>query len=344
MTSTKKALITGITGQDGYFLSKLLISKGYLVFGFSSRANLNIKYPVFIDFPEIQRIDADLTDYESLYAAIKFVKPDEIFNLGGISNISTSLLKPELTAQTTGLGILRILEACRNAGLTKKVSIYQSSSSEMFGEVLSKPQNESSPFKPSNPYGIAKVFAHNTALNYRKIYKMNISTGISYNHESEKRGNEYVTRKVSQSAARIKLGIANKIILGNLNASRDWGYAPDYVEAMWKMLQMESPDDYILATGITHTVQEFVDIVFNKLGILERSSDLIVQNNDNFRPIEINNLVGDPSKARVKLGWKPTTKFETIAEIMAKNDLILEAYSNNLSVPETPVTPILHKP
>ena len=259
--------------------------------------------------------------------------------MGGISNISTSYLKPEITAETTGLGFLRILEACRNAGLTKKIWIYQASSSEMFGEVSSMPQTEKTPFNPKNPYGVAKVFAHNTANNYRKVYGMNISTGISYNHESERRGNEYVTRKISKGAARIKLGLSDKIFLGNLSASRDWGYAPDYVEAMWKMLQIQSPDDYVLATGKSHTVQDFINIIFEKLGMAGQSQKYVYQLEKNIRPVELSNLIGDSSKAHEKLGWMPKTNFETMAEIMAKNDLILEASKNNIDLPYTPVTP-----
>jgi GDPmannose 4,6-dehydratase len=328
----KKAFITGITGQDGYYLSRFLISKGYSVFGFGSRANRNNAAVIYKDFPEIQGVDADLTDYESIFSAINYIKPDEIYNLGGISNISTSYSKPEITAETTGLGFLRILEACRSAGLSKKVWIYQSSSSEMFGEVSTMPQNEKTPFNPKNPYGVAKVFAHNTAINYRKVYGMNISTGISYNHESERRGEEYVTRKISQGAARIKLGVADKILLGNLSASRDWGYAPDYVEAMWKMLQIQSPDDYVLATGKSHTVQDFVDIVFEKLDMAGQSHKYVFQVEKNIRPVELSNLIGDSSKAKEKLGWVAKTQFEVMAEIMAKNDLILEAANNNIEL------------
>ena len=264
----KRALVTGITGQDGRHLAELLTAKGYQVFGLI-RGQANPKAEMILDEnPAIDLVDGDLRDLSSLIAAVEQVQPDEVYNLGAISFVQLSFKQAELTAEITGLGVLRMIEAVRIVGGTDNnpIRFYQASSSEMFGKVRETPQSETTPFHPRSPYGVAKVFGHYTTLNYREAYNIHASSGILFNHEGPRRGLEFVTRKITNSLARIKLGLQDEISLGNLDAARDWGYAGDYVEAMWMMLQQDVPDDYVIATGETHTIREFLEVAFRIAG------------------------------------------------------------------------------
>ena len=264
----KRALVTGITGQDGRHLAELLTAKGYQVFGLI-RGQANPKAEMILDEnPAIELVDGDLRDLSSLIAAVEQVQPDEVYNLGAISFVQLSFKQAELTAEITGLGVLRMIEAVRIVGGTDNnpIRFYQASSSEMFGKVRETPQSETTPFHPRSPYGVAKVFGHYTTLNYREAYNIHASSGILFNHEGPRRGLEFVTRKITNSLARIKLGLQDEISLGNLDAARDWGYAGDYVEAMWMMLQQDEPDDYVVATGETHTIREFLEVAFRIAG------------------------------------------------------------------------------
>ena len=264
----KRALVTGITGQDGRHLAELLTAKGYQVFGLI-RGQANPKAEMILDEnPAIELVDGDLRDLSSLIAAVEQVQPDEVYNLGAISFVQLSFKQAELTAEITGLGVLRMIEAVRIVGGTDNnpIRFYQASSSEMFGKVRETPQSETTPFHPRSPYGVAKVFGHYTTLNYREAYNIHASSGILFNHEGPRRGLEFVTRKITNSLARIKLGLQDEISLGNLDAARDWGYAGDYVEAMWMMLQQDVPDDYVIATGETHTIREFLEVAFRIAG------------------------------------------------------------------------------
>jgi GDPmannose 4,6-dehydratase len=335
----QKALITGVTGQDGYHLSKLLISKKYEVFGLVNGQRRELSEALNEEIPDVKQVFGDLTDYSSISSIINEVRPSEIYNLGGISFVGLSFTQPQLTADVTALGILRILEACKNSGISDGVRIYQASSSEMFGKVLESPQTEKTPFYPRSPYAVSKVFAHYMAINYREAYGMHVSNGILFNHEGEKRGTEFVTRKITQGVAKIKLGVARELRLGSLDPRRDWGYAGDYVEAMWKMLQMEIPDDYVIATGESHSVKEFVALAFEKVGLSGLEEEFVVQDKKFLRPTEVDHLIGDYSKAKDKLGWRPKTTFDELVGRMVKNDLILEARKMGIPVPETPVTP-----
>jgi len=335
----KKALITGVTGQDGYHLSKLLISKQYEVFGLVNGQRRELSEALTEEIPDVKQVFGDLTDYSSISSIINEIRPSEIYNLGGISFVGLSFTQPQLTADVTALGILRILEACKNSGISDGVRIYQASSSEMFGKVLESPQTEKTPFYPRSPYAVSKVFAHYMAINYREAYGMHVSNGILFNHEGEKRGTEFVTRKITQGVAKIKLGVAKELRLGNLDPKRDWGYAGDYVEAMWKMLQMEIPDDYVIATGESHSVKDFVTLAFKKAGLYGLEAEFVVQDKKFLRPTEVDYLIGDYSKAKEKLGWSPKTTFDELVGKMVKNDLILEAKKIGVAVPKTPVTP-----
>jgi GDPmannose 4,6-dehydratase len=321
----KKALITGITGQDGYHLSKLLIAKDYEVYGLNN-GQRNAGLENFINqFPEVNLLPGDLTDFTSLLQIVDSVDPDEIYNLGALSFVGLSFKQPELTANVTGLGVLRLLEAVRKSGLEKKVRFYQAGSSEMFGKVRETPQNELTPFHPRSPYGVAKTFAHYTCLNYREAYGMHISSGILFNHEGENRGFEFVTRKITSNIAKIKLGKISKFSLGDLSPKRDWGYAGDYVQAMWLMLQQEKPDDYVIATGITHTVRNFVEKAIQAANLPGIVEDYVTFDENMVRPSEVDLLVGDSSKAREKLGWSPVVKFDQLVQIMVENDLQIES-------------------
>ena len=321
----KTALITGVAGQDGRHLARLLISKDYVVYGMINGQDGANSHVVTDELPEVNQVLGDLADSASISRVLEETKPDEIYNLAGISFVGMSFSQPELTANITGLGPLRLLEAVRTAKLQDSVRVYQASSSEMFGKVQEIPQTETTRFYPRSPYGVSKVFAHLACVNYREAYGMHVSCGILFNHEGEKRGSEFVTRKITQGVARIKHGRAKELRLGDLNPKRDWGYAGDYVEAMWKMLQMETPDDYVIATGETHSVQEFVDLAFEFAGLPGESSKFVVRDERFVRPSEVDLLVGDYSKARLKLGWEPKTTFRELVHIMVENDLDLES-------------------
>jgi GDPmannose 4,6-dehydratase len=277
------------------------------------------------EFPQVKQVRGDLTDSSSLSRVLQETQPDEIYNLGAISFVGMSFQQPELTANITGLGVLRLLEAIRASKMTNSVKVYQASSSEMFGKVRSVPQDELTPFYPRSPYGVAKVFAHQACVNYREAYGMHISCGILFNHEGERRGPEFVTRKISQGVARIALGLQKNITLGDLTPKRDWGYAGDYVVAMWKMLQQETPDDYVIATGETHSVRDFVELALKAANLDGKVEDYVLQDPKFFRPSEVDLLVGDASKAKEKLGWVPTLSFSDLVHKMVQNDLALEA-------------------
>jgi GDPmannose 4,6-dehydratase len=321
-----RALITGITGQDGRHLSQFLAQKGYQVFGVvHGQANPKVDL-VRTENPAIELVEGDLRDLSSLIAVVEQVQPDEVYNLGAISFVQLSFKQAELTAEITGLGVLRMLEAVRIVGGSQNnpIRFYQASSSEMFGKVHETPQNEGTPFHPRSPYGVAKVFGHYMTMNYREAYGIHASSGILFNHEGPKRGLEFVTRKITNSVARIKLGLQDEITMGNLESSRDWGYAGDYVEAMWMMLQQDAPDDYVIATGETHTVREFLDAAFRLAGI-DDWSRFVKQDPRFMRPAEVDLLIGDASKAHQRLGWKPRVSFEELVAMMYENDLAEES-------------------
>jgi GDPmannose 4,6-dehydratase len=317
-----RALITGITGQDGLYLSELLVSKGYEVYGLIRGQN-NPKFDlVRRTIPEVKLVTGDLTDLSSLLRALNVSQPDEVYNLGAISFVAYSWENAHLTTDVTGKGVLNILEAIRlYAGdNASKVRFYQASSSEMFGKVQEVPQRESTLLWPRSPYGVAKVFGHYMTINYRESYGMHASSGILFNHESPRRGPEFVTRKVSQAVARIKLGMQDSITLGNIDAKRDWGFAGDYVDAMWRMLQQDEADDYVVATGETHSIRELLDVAFRRIGI-DDWAPLVRQDPQFMRPAEVELLIGDPTKAREVLGWTPTVSFEQLVTMMVDNDL-----------------------
>jgi GDPmannose 4,6-dehydratase len=321
-----RALITGIDGQDGRYLAELLISKGYETFGMIRGQNNPRAQIVQDEIPAVELIEGDLQDLSSLIAVVEQVQPDEVYNLGAVSFVALSFRQPELTADITGLGVLRMLEAIRVVGGTQdnRVRFYQASSSEMFGKVRETPQTEQTPFHPRSPYGVAKVFGHYTTVNYRESYGLHATSGILFNHESPRRGLEFVTRKVSNGVARIKLGLQEKITLGNLEASRDWGYAGDFVEAMWLMLQEDEPEDYVIATGETHTIRELLELAFAAADIDDWPK--YVDSDKRFmRPAEVDILTGDASKARERLGWKPKVSFPELVKMMVESDLVEEA-------------------
>ncbi len=322
----KRALITGVTGQDGRHLSEFLAEKGYQVFGLvHGQANPKIGL-VQAENPALDLVEGDLRDLSSLIAVVEQVQPDEVYNLGAISFVQLSFKQAELTAEITGLGVLRMLEAVRIVGGSQNnpIRFYQASSSEMFGKVHESPQNEGTPYHPRSPYGVAKVFGHYTTMNYREAYGIHASSGILFNHEGPRRGMEFVTRKVTNAVARIKLGLQEEISLGNLDSSRDWGYAGDYVEAMWMMLQQQEPDDYVIATGETHSIRELLQAAFRLAGIEDWQSH-VKQDPRFMRPAEVDLLIGDASKAHAKLGWKPRVSFEELVAMMYENDLAEES-------------------
>ena len=322
----KRALVTGITGQDGRFLAQFLAGKGYQVYGLIRGQN-NPKGQMVVDeTPALELVDGDLRDLSSLIAAVEQVQPDEVYNLGAISYVPLSWTQPELTSEITGLGVLRMLEAVRIVGGTDRnpIRFYQASSSEMFGKVRETPQNELTPFHPRSPYGVAKVFGHHMTVNYRESYGLHASSGILFNHGSEKRGIEFVERKITSSLARIKLGLQDSITLGNLDSARDWGYAGDYVEAMWMMLQQDVPDDYVIATGETHSIRELLEVAFKCAGIDDW--ERFVQQDVRFeRPTEVDLLMGDATKAREQLGWTPKVDFAALVRRMYESDLAEES-------------------
>ena len=321
-----RALVTGIDGQDGRYLAELLIAKGYDTFGMIRGQNNPRAQIVLDEIPEVELIEGDLQDLSSLIAVVEQVQPDEVYNLGAVSFVALSFRQPELTADITGLGVLRMLEAIRVVGGTEgnRMRFYQASSSEMFGKVRQTPQNEETRFHPRSPYGAAKVFGHYTTVNYRESYGLHASSGICFNHEGPRRGLEFVTRKVSNGVARIKLGLQEKITLGNIEAARDWGYAGDFVEAMWLMLQQEEPDDYVIATGETHTIRELLELAFAAAGI--DGWEKYVESDERFmRPAEVDILTGDAGKARDRLGWEPKVSFPELVKMMVEADLAEEA-------------------
>lgn len=316
------ALITGITGQDGMYLAELLLEKGYSVHGLIRGQNNPKEEQMKRELPDVNLIAGDLTDTASLFRALDTSAPDEVYNLGAISFVAYSWNQAQLTSQVTALGVLNLLEAIRinNSSGSSGPRFYQASSSEMFGKVQEVPQKETTLLWPRSPYGVAKVFGHYMTINYRESYGMHASSGILFNHESPRRGPEFVTRKVTQAVARIVSGKQKKLTMGNLDAKRDWGFAGDYVEAMWLMLQQSEPDDYVIATGETFSVRELVKTAFAIAGI-ENWEDYIEQSAEYMRPAEVDLLVGDPSKAERKLGWKPKLSFEDLLTLMVESDL-----------------------
>ncbi|MBV9657223.1 MAG: GDP-mannose 4,6-dehydratase [Verrucomicrobia bacterium] len=322
-----KALITGITGQDGSYLSELLLGKGYEVHGLIRRAstfNTERLDPIYQD-PHSKRAHlflhyGDLSDSVSTFKLIDEIQPDEVYHLGAQSHVRVSFDIPEYTADVTGTGTVRLLEAIR--GACPQARFYQASSSEMFGLVQEVPQRETTPFYPRSPYGAAKVFSYWLTVNYRESYNMHASNGILFNHESPRRGETFVTRKITRAVARIQAGIQDKLYLGNLDAKRDWGYAPEYVEAMWLMMQQEKPDDYVIATGETHTIREFLDLSFAHAGIKDWES-LIEIDPRYYRPAEVELLIGDATKAKKQLNWSPKVTFAELVRIMTEADIAM---------------------
>jgi GDPmannose 4,6-dehydratase len=315
----KSALITGITGQDGSYLAEFLLKKGYKVFGTVRRLSTPNLENIGHLRGKIELLSADLLDQGSFTAAITESEPDEIYNLAAQSFVKTSWDQPVLTGEFTAIGVTRVLEAIRH--VNKKIKFYQASSSEMFGKVTETPQKETTRFHPRSPYGVAKVYGHYITLNYRESYDLFACSGILFNHESPRRGIEFVTRKISNAVARIKLGKQDKLELGNLDAKRDWGFAGDYVEAMWMMLQQDAPDDYVIATGETHSVREFVELAFAAAGISDWQKYVVADHPKHLRPAEVDYLIGNYSKAKKKLGWSPKTTFKELVSMMVKSDL-----------------------
>lgn len=315
--TTKSALITGITGQDGSYLAELLLAKGYKVYGVVRRASTESFERIAHLTGRVELLQADLLDQYSLIEAIKKAQPHEVYNLAAQSFVPTSWGQPVLTGEFTALGVTRVLEAVR--AVDTSIRFYQASSSEMYGKVLEVPQSETTPFYPRSPYGVAKVYGHYITVNYRESYNLFACSGILFNHESPRRGLEFVTRKVTDGVARIKLGLATEIRMGNLDAKRDWGFAGDYVEAMWRMLQQDSPDDYVVATGETHTVRELLEIAFARVGL--EYDKYVVIDPAFIRPAEVDLLIGDPTKARKELGWELKTSFKDLVEMMVDADL-----------------------
>jgi GDPmannose 4,6-dehydratase len=317
--SDRRALITGITGQDGSYLAEFLLDQGYQVHGMVRRASTE-------KFDRIEHVrdrvtlhQGDLLDHRSLVDALRAAKPHEIYNLAAMSFVAVSWIQPTLTAEFTGVGVTRMLEAMREA--SPEARFYQASSSEMFGKVLEVPQTEKTPFYPRSPYGVAKVYGHHITVNYRESYGLHASSGILFNHESPRRGLEFVTRKITWHAAAIKLGLLSELRLGNLEAERDWGFAGDYVRAMWLMLQQEEPDDYVIATGVAHSVRECVEVAFDHVGMA--IDDHVVIDPSFLRPAEVEHLIGDASKARRALDWEPEVSFEQLIRMMVDADLAL---------------------
>jgi len=347
MAEQKRALITGIAGQDGGHLAKLLHEKGYKVYGVL-RGQMEASHPRYNqikgEMPYVEIVMADLLDISALTRAMQQIKPDEVYNLAAISHVGYSFRDPILTADVTGKGVLNMLEAMRLAGLEKTARFYQASTSEMFGGLdynrPNKGYDEEALFHPRSPYGVAKLYGHWITKNYRESYGIHASCGILFNHEGERRGPEFVTRKISRAAARIQLGKQEYLELGNLDSKRDWGYAGDYVEGMWRMLQQDEPGDYVLATGETHTIREFCELAFRETGVeikwrgeginevgvnAETGDELIKINPDFFRPAEVDILLGDPTKAETVLGWKRQVNFHGLVSLMVKHDLAVES-------------------
>ena len=326
-----RALITGITGQDGQHLASLLHDEGYEVFGLVKGQNNPRIAGVLEEFPFIEPVSGDLADLSSLVKAIDISKPDEVYNLAAVSFVAYSFNNAELTGDISGLGVLRMLDAVRMVGGSENnpIRFYQASTSEMFGEVRETPQTEMTPFHPRSPYGCAKVFGHYITMNYRESYDMFACSGILFNHEGPRRGLEFVTRKITNAVARIKLGLQNEIVLGNLDSKRDWGYAGDYVRAMWLMLQRDTPEDFVIATGEMHSIREFLDLAFAEVGI-DDWTPYVRQDPKFLRPAEVDLLIGDASKAKEKLGWEPEVSFPQLVKMMVEHDLAVEAAKAHL--------------
>ncbi len=330
----KKALITGITGQDGPYLAQFLISKGYKVYGTVRRLSTPNLENIRSFRDQIELLSADLLDTSSLTEAIIESEPDELYNLAAMSFVKASFKQPVLTGEFTALGVTRILEAIRS--VNKKIKFYQASSSEMFGKVTETPQKETTRFHPRSPYGVAKVYGHYITVNYRESYDMFACSGILFNHESPRRGIEFVSRKITNAVAKIYLGKQKKLFLGDLSPKRDWGYAGDYVEAMWLMLQQKNPDDYVIGSGENHSVREFVKLAFNYVGIKDWQKYIVANDPKHLRPAEVDYLIADYSKAKKNLGWQPKTTFKQLVEMMVKSDLEHEKQkiNNHQSTPK----------
>jgi GDPmannose 4,6-dehydratase len=319
MTTTKRALITGVTGQDGSYLAEFLLEQGYEVIGMVRRSStVNFERIAHIQ-DRITLVAGDLLDEVSLISLLREHRPTEVYNLAAQSFVLTSWSQPVFTGEVTALGVTRLLDAIRI--VDPDIRFYQASSSEMFGKVVEVPQRETTPFYPRSPYGVAKVYGHWITVNYRESYGMHASSGMLFNHESPRRGVEFVTRKITDGVVRIKLGLQKELRLGNLEAQRDWGFAGDYVKAMWLMLQQNQPDDYLISTGVTHSVRRFCELAFSHVGL--DYSDYVVMDERYMRPAEVDLLVGDPSKARKQLGWRPETTFEQLVRMMVDADMAL---------------------
>jgi GDPmannose 4,6-dehydratase len=316
MSTVRSALITGITGQDGSYLAELLLAKGYEVHGLVRRSSTETFERIEHIRDRVTLQQGDLLDQRSLVDALRASEPDEIYNLAAMSAVAASWVQPTLTAEFSGVGVTRMLEAMREA--CPEARFYQASSSEMFGKVREIPQNEGTPFYPRSPYGVAKAYGHFITVNYRESYGLHATSGILFNHESERRGREFVTRKITWHAAAIKLGLADRLQLGNLDAERDWGYAPDYVDAMWRMLQQDEAGDYVVATGVAHSVRKCLEVAFDHVGL--EVGDHVVIDPAYMRPAEVEQLVGDSSKAKRVLGWQPQTGFEQMIRLMVDSD------------------------
>ena len=323
----RRALVTGVTGQDGSYLAELLYSKGYEVHGLRRRSSTfgteRIEHLIFGEEPKLQLHYGDLSDGNGLMRLIRELEPDEVYNLAAQSHVRVSFDQPAYTADTTAVGTLRLLEAIRDVqdDTGKQIRFYQASSSEMFGKVVETPQKETTPFYPRSPYGVAKVYSHWITINYRESYDLHASCGILFNHESPRRGETFVTRKITRGATRIKLGLQDKLFLGNLDAKRDWGFAGDYVEAMWRMLQQDNPDDYVVATNELYSVRDFCEKTFSRLDLDYRK---YVEIDPRFyRPAEVELLLGDATKAQTQLNWKPQTSFDQLVDMMCENDLAM---------------------
>ena len=313
----RRALITGITGQDGSYLTELLLQKGYEVFGVVRRSSVDTSDRIAHIIDRIKFIQADLLDQSSLITALRDARPHEVYNLAAQSFVPTSWQQPVLTGEFTALGVTRILEAIRT--VDPNIRFYQASSSEMFGNPIETPQCETTPFRPRSPYGVAKVYGHHITVNYRESYGLFACSGILFNHESPRRGVEFVTRKITDGVAKIKLGITRELRLGNLEAHRDWGFAGDYVEAMWRMLQQDNPEDYVVGTGKSHSVADFVELAFKSAGL--QWQEFVKIDSALFRPAEVDTLLADPKKAQTKLGWKPNVSFSELVAMMVDHEM-----------------------
>ena len=325
-----RALITGITGQDGSYLAEFLLEKGYEVFGTIRRTSRLHDENIHHLMDRVTLLDADLLDQQSITAAIQLAEPDEVYNLAAMSFVGVSFKQPIATMEYTGASVVRVLDAVRQS--KRPIRFYQASTSEMFGKAQAFPQSESTPFYPRSPYATAKLFGHWTTVNYRECYNLFACSGILFNHESPRRGREFVTRKITQAVARIKLGLQSSLALGNLQAKRDWGYAFDYVEAMWLMLQQNAPEDYVIATGESHSVEEFVQAAFKRVGI-EDWERYVVVDPQFMRPAEVDYLLGDAAKAHRQLGWRPRMKFDDLVAMMVDADLEGIAAAHHLAIP-----------